>query len=111
DRSGGLAVGDAYSRSETMFAPPSLNGRFNVFVRTDSQTVVFENNFESNNTLTASAPLDVIPFPYADLKIVELDAPAGGESGKPLTVTWTVRNDGIGSTNSIAWSDTLKLTS
>ena len=111
DHSGALAVGESYSRSETMFAPPSLTGRFTVFVRTDAQGLVFENGSDANNVAAAPAPLDVMPMPYADLSVVSLGAPADGTSGAPLSVTWTVRNDGIGRTNTSAWSDSLKLAS
>ncbi len=110
DHSGALAVGDSYSRSETMFAPASLTGHFKVTVRTDSKGVVFENDSEANNAAAAREPLDVMPIPYADLHVTALEVPAAGRSSAPLTVTWTVRNDGIGPTNTSNWSDLLRLT-
>jgi hypothetical protein len=79
DHTGGLNVGDSYSRSETMFAPPALTGRFTVFVRTDSQDVVFENGSEANNVAAAPDPLDVMPIPYADLSVVSVDQRAGAD--------------------------------
>ena len=96
-----------YSRTETMFAPAAESGRFNVFVITDSGRVVFENGSESNNAAAAAAQLDLMPFPYADLKLIDVSVPATAQSGGLLEVTWTVRNDGIGRTDLTNWSDTV----
>ena len=104
-----LAAGASYSRTETMFAPPSLTGRFTVFVIADSAGVVFENGSESNDAGAAGAPLDLMPIPYADLRLVDLAVPTAADSGTPLAVTWTVRNDGIGRTNTTGWSDVVTI--
>src|SRR3954452_4364038 len=92
-----------------MFAPASLTRRFTVFVTAAPAGAVFENGAESNNVGTASAPLDVMPIPYADLRLVDVTAAAAAESGTPLAVTWTVRNDGIGRTNSTNWTDVVTI--
>ena len=104
---GPLAVGTSYSRTETMFAPATTSGRFTVFVIADATGVVFENGSESNNVAAAGAVLDLMPIPYADLRVTDVTVPATALSGTPLTVTWTVRNDGIGRTDLAAWSDTV----
>src|SRR6185503_17323213 len=82
-------------------------GRFTVFVVADATAAVFENGSESNNTASAPAALDVMPIPYADLRVEGLTVPATALSGNPLAVTWTVRNDGIGRTDFISWTDTV----
>ncbi|HET9129437.1 MAG TPA: CARDB domain-containing protein, partial [Terriglobia bacterium] len=109
DHTGGLAEGTSYSRTETMFGPASGSGRYNVFVITDSGKVVFENGNETNNSASAPSQFDLMPFPYADLKMISVNAPATAQSGNLLTVTWVVRNDGIGRTDLTQWSDIVTL--
>ena len=106
---GSLAVGASYSRTETMFAPATTSGRFTVFVIADATGVVFENGSEANNVASAGTTLDVMPIPYADLRLTDVTVPATALSGTPLMVTWTVRNDGIGRTDLGAWSDTITI--
>src|SRR4029079_14456861 len=55
------------------------------------------------------APLDVMPIPYADLKVTDVTVAATALSGTLLDVTWTVLNDGIGRTDRSSWSGTVAL--
>jgi hypothetical protein len=71
--------------------------------------VVFENNLEANNAGTAAGFFDVMPLPYADLEVSSVAVPATGESGQPLTISWSVVNRGIGPTNIASWNDTVNL--
>src|SRR5207245_2032043 len=105
--SGAMAVGDSYSRSETIYLPAAFVGRYTLLVRADQRAVVFENGSETNNA-AAPAPFDVMPIPYADLRVTSVTAPATGESGRALPVEWTVANQGIGPTDRAQWSDTVQ---
>ena len=109
EHDGGLALGASYSQTQTMYAPPSTSGRYHVFVVTDSGNAVFENGSKANNTASASAPLDIMPIPYAELAVSGVSAPATAESGTLIPVTWTVTNNGIGQTNIAEWNDTVTL--
>ncbi|MEX2646227.1 MAG: CARDB domain-containing protein, partial [Gaiellaceae bacterium] len=109
DHVGALAVGSGYSRTETMFAPPVATGRFSVFVIADAGGVVFENAAESNNVGSPGAPLDLMPIPYADLRLLDVTVPETAQSGTLLSVTWTVRNDGIGRTDRESWADQVRI--
>ncbi|MGE3817844.1 MAG: putative Ig domain-containing protein, partial [Isosphaeraceae bacterium] len=113
EHSGLLGVGESYPqpRSETILLPPGFKGRYRVFVKTDATDAVFEEGAEANNAAQAGQPLDVTPTPYADLVVSAVDAPATGGSGRPLHVSWTVTNQGIGLTSTPDWSDTVRLTS
>ncbi|MBY0468092.1 MAG: hypothetical protein K2Q07_03835, partial [Burkholderiaceae bacterium] len=106
--SGALAVGDSYTRSELVLAPPSLSGRFTLFVQADSAGQVFENGLESNNA-ASTAPVDIMPIAYADLQVVSAGTAASAQSGGTVTVTWRVENRGIGRTDLSAWSDRVTL--
>ncbi len=50
-----------------------------------------------------------MPNPYSDLVVSSVDVPAVGHGGQPLTLTWTVTNDGIGTTDVGDWYDTVYL--
>jgi hypothetical protein len=48
---------------------------------------------------------DVMRIPYADLIVQSVSAAPQGSSGQPLEISWTVKNQGIGLTNTSQWSD------
>src|SRR5439155_2586017 len=106
-----LTVGQSYARSETFVLPPAFQGHNHLFVRTDTTGQVFENGLEANNAAEAPQFFDVMVAPYADLLVSALSAPAGGNSGQPLTVSWSVTNQGIGVTDRADWGDQIRLAS
>ncbi|MCP4925155.1 MAG: hypothetical protein GY916_04335, partial [Gammaproteobacteria bacterium] len=107
----GLATGASYTGSASYTFGPAFSDRGHVYVRTDANAEVWENNSEDNNTQEAASTLDVISMPYADLQVNSVSAVGAASSGKPLTVSWTVVNNGIGITNSGSWSDRIWLSS
>ncbi len=109
---GGLAPEDSYPMNEDILLPPAFTGRYHLFVQTDATEVVFENGFEDNNSQEKKDGFfDVMPIPYADLEVAKVETIGEANSGQPLTVKWTVTNDGIGLTNTSSWYDSLYLTS
>lgn len=106
-RDGALAVGASYSRTEQFFLPAGYSGRVNVFVRTDGADAVFENGSEANNLGTRAGKIDIMPVAYADLVIASTNVPPDAQSGRPVTISWSVKNQGIGRTNSESWTDTV----
>ncbi len=110
DHTNGLAVNATYDRTATVLLPPSLTGRFHLFVQTDRADVVFENHLEINNAAGSPTLLEVMPIAFADLVVSDVAAsPLQAKSGQPLAVSWTVANQGIGVTNTNTWSDTVAL--
>jgi len=105
EHAGVLAVGDSYARSETFSLPPALTGRYHLFVRTDIEDTVFEDGFEENNAAESGQIFDVMPIPYADLIVADVQVPQTGFSGQPMAVVWTVTNQGIGTTNLGSWRE------
>ncbi|WP_404783509.1 putative Ig domain-containing protein [Altericista sp. CCNU0014] len=108
---GALDAGESYSRSEAILLPARFEGQYNLFVQTDAAGQVFENNLESNNNTLANNPLKVALRPYADLAVSSVAPDANASSGQPLTVSWSVTNQGIGTTDSSSWGDRLWLAS
>ncbi|MBI3350330.1 MAG: hypothetical protein HY020_24345 [Burkholderiales bacterium] len=107
---GGLAAGQSYSRTETIFAPASYRpDSYKVFVLTDATGQVFENGLEANNRASAATTLDLMPIPYADLVLTDISAQQTAQSGGKLTVSWSVANQGIAVTNTTGWSDVVSL--
>ena len=84
-----------------MFAPAAARGRYNVFVIADSANGRLRERQRSRTTpARRGTPLDVMPIPYADLKLTERRRCRRPRSPAALLeVTWTVRNDGIGRTD------------
>ena len=102
-------MGESYSQSRTITLPPTMEGRFHVYVTTDAAEQVFENGHENNNTASASGTMDVARFSYADLVVTSLDAPTTAASGQPLTFSWSVENQGLAITDAATWPDYLRL--
>jgi hypothetical protein len=81
NHTGLLALGDSYNQSQTFYLPVDYQGRYHLFVKTDSAGVVFENAKEANNAAEAANVLDVLPVLYADLQVDSVIVPATGQSG------------------------------
>jgi hypothetical protein len=106
---GGLAVGASYSNSQTITLPPGFNGRYHLIVLTNAGGTVFENGLTANNQAQPPTPFDVVPYPYADNVVTSVTPAAGAASGKSLSLTWVVTNQGIGTTDTSEWVDNVYL--
>jgi len=106
---GALASGESYSRSERILLGPGTTGSYKLFVVSDARSKVFEHFSESNNVLQAAQNLDVMPIPYADLQVESVTTQGAAASGRPLSISWEVVNNGIGITNIDSWSDKVRL--
>ncbi|MCB2004975.1 MAG: hypothetical protein KDH93_08170, partial [Rhodoferax sp.] len=106
---GALAESASYTRTETFYLPAAFEGRYTLFVRADADGQVFENGQEANNTASPEHVFDVMKIPYADLVIDSVTPADGAHSGRPLEITWVVRNQGIGLTDIDSWSDRVYL--
>lgn len=125
-RTNPLAVGQQYTAQQLFLMPFELEGDFYVVVETDSRNQVSESAETENiaNTPQAinivayqvedpSLPLpqpvdpDVVELPV-ELNVVEVNAPSEGNSGQPLEISWTVRNDGE-ATGNRTWYDVVYL--
>lgn len=114
-RSGNVSAGGSYGSSVTVNLPQDLSGDYYVFVVTDANNVVpefIDNIPKEDNNIGASAGTvhinDYVPPPPADLAVTQLNVVGSASSGLPLTVSWSVDNQGTGSTLA-GYSDALYL--
>ncbi len=108
-RSGGLAAGESYSESVQVTLPPDLSKRLRIYVVADPSGTVFEDGSTANNRTAAEHYTDVSAKPFADLVVRDIEAASTGQSGEALALSWTVRNDGIGTTDKTQWTDEIVL--
>ncbi len=99
----GLTSGSSYTASETVTLPVGISGTYTLFVVTDYAHAIAEGDYTNNAT---SVALTIALTPPPDLQVTSLTAP-NGSSGQPLTVNWTVANNGQGPTppNMSSWVD------
>ncbi len=113
---GALDPDASYSRALSVTLPNTLDGSYFVLVRTDAGNQVFEGfaspgyDPEGNNLLRSDAAIAIALQP-ADLAVTAIAAPATAEAGRPITVTWTDRNDGSGSVQAASWVDRVVVSS
>jgi hypothetical protein len=97
-RSGGLAPGESYSKSQDIFLPISALGNYNVIVMTDLSSynnpngLEYEYKAENNNTAKSFINIDLAA--PSDLIVTKILSPAKATTGNPVTITWTIKNIG-----------------
>jgi YD repeat-containing protein len=114
--SGGLNAGEAYERQSGLLRlPAELVGSYYVFVRTDAPSArtsvngaVFEAGRENNNVRASAQPLLIELPPPADLVVESITTPPRATVNEPLTLSWTVRNQGEHQAQG-SWSDAVYL--
>ena len=99
--SGTLGADQTTSLSATVKIPANRAGSFYFGVTTD----YFHQGNEGNTTISAQATVIGAP----DLAAESVTTPATGQFGQPITVTWTVKNQGSAATGS--WDDQLYVSS
>jgi Tol biopolymer transport system component/subtilase family serine protease len=98
-RTGTLAVNGNYTVSNySVNLPGDVFGNYYVFVQTDYASQVYEFTAENNNTdydrIQPGSPMNVLGTP-PDLTVLSpITAPANELAGNPITVQFTVRNQG-----------------
>lgn len=111
-RRSSLAAGDSYVGSVTFTVPGAPEGDVHVFVVTDRAGRVLDDQ-PADNAARAPAVTHVyltppnLP-PPPDLRVAAMGAPAEVTAGQPATVSWTVSNEGPGSTAE-RWYDAVYL--
>lgn len=105
-----LNVGDSYSNSLTATLPQGIDNNYFFIVQTDSRNQVFEFENEGDNQ-NFGGPTDVMLTPPPDLQVTGVNAPIQAFSGQPMTLSWTVTNEGTGGTLESSWFDRIYLSS
>lgn len=101
-------VDDSYVNSLEVTLPKGIDDNYYFLVATDRHNQVIEGAFENDNA-AAGGPTDVEMTPPPDLQVTAVNAPATAFSGQPMTVSWTVTNEGDGATDVSQWWDRLWL--
>ncbi|MCY2955084.1 MAG: hypothetical protein NTU53_24415 [Planctomycetota bacterium] len=104
-RSGAMPVATSYTQTQIITLPAALVGRFTLFVKTDAADVVYEHTDTNSNVGSPAHFVDVMPVPCADLVVEAVAAPTAGRSAEPISLTWTIHNQGIGATSTAQWND------
>ncbi len=106
---GGLAGGASYTQNASLQLPSGLAGTFYVFVVTNSNNNIFEQN-PSTNTADSPQPVQInLPAPV-DLIAGAVTIPANAFIGENITITYQVSNNGNNPANG-SWVDSLYLSS
>lgn len=103
-----LDVGEAYARSYQVALPINKEGPHYLHLITDDERTVFEFPDDAVNNVR-SVPLEIAPYPPVDLTVSAFSAPVIGSTGQPLTVSWTVENQGEAQPATDRWTDVLYL--
>lgn len=98
------------ARTQVVSIPRSAipsDGQYFLIVMTDAGNSVDEKNNENNNW--RAAPIHVRRTLLPDLTVQSIEAPTTAFFDQEITVRWTVKNIGNGSTNASQWSDKILL--
>ena len=91
--SGMLAVGAGYQGIGSVSLPLKTFGPFYIVV------------VPGYNGVAASAPIQLLTYPLADLAITGVTAPTLAYAGAQAAVSWSVANTGAGPTDANGWTD------
>jgi subtilase family serine protease len=106
-----LGAGLSYDATANVTLPSCISGNYYLFVFTDSRKQIFEYdptlNAEANNTSTARQ-ISITSSP-SDLRVTAVANPVSGVAGQPAAFSWTVANQGTGTTLNTVWNDEVYL--
>ena len=109
------ANGGSYTVSASFKLPAQLTGTYYVIVLTDPTVngagprgKVFEGAFENNNATASADPVIIDQPPPSDLVVSGIVVPASGQTGQPVTISFSVTNQS-GATAQGSWSDAVYL--
>jgi subtilase family serine protease len=105
-----LGPGESYVNSRTVTLPQGISGNFYFIIGTDLHNHVYEFENEHDN-VSASDPVTVQLTPPPDLQVGSVVGPLQAFSGQPMTLTWTVVNEGEGNTRASVWHDRVYMSS
>ncbi len=105
----------SYTQTLTVTLPPHLSGQLfitpqtDIYEQLDETTLAANVNPDDPNELRSdnfkAAPIIVLPLPPPDLVVTAIKVPASAPAGTVYPVTWTVTNQGDGTTEDSQWYD------
>ncbi len=85
---------NSYTNTVTVTVPVGADAGDQIILVTDSTGVIFERGATANNTAFSGT----VAITHPNLIVPSVTTVAGATSGGPLTVNWTVQNNGSGAT-------------
>ncbi|WDD36491.1 CARDB domain-containing protein (plasmid) [Nostoc sp. UHCC 0926] len=106
----GLLAGKNYTRSEQFVLPSTLQGLYEVVVKTNATNSLYENSATDNNT-TSTNPNNLLVNLTArpDLQVKEIIAPTTVNAGGTISLDFIISNEGTVGTNTPNWQDRVYL--
>ncbi len=92
-RQSDLGVDSSYVASLSVSIPAGISGPYYFYVKTDANLEVFEYTDDSNNVTRQIIPSNVIT---PDLIVTNVESPLFENNNQPVTISWTVKNNGAG---------------
>lgn len=87
-----LLAGESYTDSIELNIPNGIYGEYYFISFTDATSLVFEDENENNNMVSASVTV-ITPLP-CDLMVSDLNFPTEAQSGEEIEVSWLLSNVG-----------------
>ncbi|MHC4697930.1 MAG: CARDB domain-containing protein, partial [Planctomycetota bacterium] len=103
-----LPAAGGYFETQSVTLPSGISGAFFIFVVTDADGDLIECGATANNIGHDPVALQV-EFTEADLQVSNVVPDSEGFSSQPISVEWTVVNDGDRATDASAWADAVYL--
>jgi Ca2+-binding RTX toxin-like protein/subtilase family serine protease len=107
-----LNPGESYTNQLKTTLPQNVQGNYRILVKTDTRSTisqtgdVYELDKENDNFGT-SGLVNIELTPPPDLTVTSLSVPSQAFSGQKVSLSWTVKNQGVGVTDQDNWVDTV----
>ncbi|MFZ4411773.1 MAG: CARDB domain-containing protein [Bacteroidales bacterium] len=92
-RQGNLDADSSYIAATNITIPPGISGTYYIYVKTDANLEVFEYTNDNNNVSRQTTPSIIIT---PDLIVTNVESPLTENNNLPITISWTVKNNGLG---------------
>ena len=103
-----LMADETYTCSHYFVLRQDLGGTYYIFVQTDAENQVYENNNEHNNIAQSKYDIQLIGV-YVDLVASDLILEKDVWAGQSIEISWKVQNAGFDSTRVSSWEDIIYL--
>ena len=106
-----LGAGLTYNAAANVTLPSCISGNYYLYVYADSRKQIFEYdpNFDAEaNNYSQAKPITITSSP-GDLRVTAVSNSVSGVAGQPTVISWTVANQGTGTTLNTIWNDEVYL--
>ena len=104
-----IAAGATINRTVNFTIPSGIEGVHRFVVTVDSTNSIEESVEGASNSLLLTASINIDPAPRPNLAVIAASAPASTEQGQRISISYTVRNQGLGVAEG-GWSDAVYAT-